>query len=245
MAAALNRRLQLARPPRRQPEASLRLADLARAHGLPVHPEHDPCTTPSPPPNCSWRWPPGWNGTDAARSGPCAASLGKPNPPARGVQKLGCGRWPAGSVDAGRYCDALFIPLRRLLPGAAKTRLPDAVPLHPVACSAGPWRRRQGAGDPRSGSPTHGAAPPDTATQARARRPSPAHRQQSRVASITLVLLLGQAGDPAGLVPTPLTAANKALARLRSGAVNGAVALSIAPTAPAERLVRPSSTAVR
>jgi propanol-preferring alcohol dehydrogenase len=43
----------------------------------------------------------------------------------------------------------------------------------------------------------------------------------------------------------PLTAANKALARLRSGAVNGAVALSIAPTAPAERLVRPSSTAVR
>ena len=30
----------------------------------------------------------------------------------------------------------------------------------------------------------------------------------------------------------PLTAANTALARLRSGAVNGAVALSIAPTAP-------------
>ena len=34
---------------------------------------------------------------------------------ARGVQKLGCGRWPAGSVDAGRYCDASFIPLRRLV----------------------------------------------------------------------------------------------------------------------------------
>jgi DNA polymerase-3 subunit epsilon len=42
MAAALNRRLDLARPPGRRPEASLRLADLARAHGLPVHPEHDP-----------------------------------------------------------------------------------------------------------------------------------------------------------------------------------------------------------
>ena len=41
MAAALNRRLQLARPPGR-PGTSLRLADLARAHGLPVHPEHDP-----------------------------------------------------------------------------------------------------------------------------------------------------------------------------------------------------------
>ena len=43
MAAALNRRLHLARPPGRRPEtSSLRLADLARAHGLPVHPEHDP-----------------------------------------------------------------------------------------------------------------------------------------------------------------------------------------------------------
>jgi DNA polymerase III subunit epsilon len=42
MAAALNRRLQLARPPARRPGTSLRLADLARAHGLPVHPEHDP-----------------------------------------------------------------------------------------------------------------------------------------------------------------------------------------------------------
>src|SRR5512132_3758648 len=55
-------------------------------------------------------------------------------------------RWPAGSVDADRYADALFIPLRRLVPGAAKTRLPDAVPLHPSACPAGPWRRRQGSG---------------------------------------------------------------------------------------------------
>ena len=41
MAAALNRRLDLARPPGRRPGTSLRLADLARAHGLPVHPEHD------------------------------------------------------------------------------------------------------------------------------------------------------------------------------------------------------------
>jgi DNA polymerase III subunit epsilon len=42
MAAALNRRLHLARPPGRRPGTSLRLTDLARAHGLPVHPEHDP-----------------------------------------------------------------------------------------------------------------------------------------------------------------------------------------------------------
>jgi DNA polymerase III subunit epsilon len=42
MAAALNRRLHLARPLGRRPETSLRLADLARVHGLPVHPEHDP-----------------------------------------------------------------------------------------------------------------------------------------------------------------------------------------------------------
>jgi DNA polymerase III subunit epsilon len=41
MAAALHRRLRLARPPGR-PAASGRLAELARAHGLPVHPEHDP-----------------------------------------------------------------------------------------------------------------------------------------------------------------------------------------------------------
>jgi DNA polymerase-3 subunit epsilon len=41
MADALNRRLHLARPLGR-PGTSLRLADLARAHGLPVHPEHDP-----------------------------------------------------------------------------------------------------------------------------------------------------------------------------------------------------------
>jgi DNA polymerase-3 subunit epsilon len=42
MAAALNRRLHLARPLGRRPGTSLRLTDLARAHGLPVHPEHDP-----------------------------------------------------------------------------------------------------------------------------------------------------------------------------------------------------------
>jgi DNA polymerase-3 subunit epsilon len=42
MAAALNRRLQQARPLGQLPGTSLRLADLARAHGLPVHPEHDP-----------------------------------------------------------------------------------------------------------------------------------------------------------------------------------------------------------
>jgi DNA polymerase-3 subunit epsilon len=42
MAAALHRRLRLARPPGRRPAASGRLAGLARAHGLPVHPEHDP-----------------------------------------------------------------------------------------------------------------------------------------------------------------------------------------------------------
>jgi DNA polymerase III subunit epsilon len=42
MAAALDRRLHLVLPPGRRPESTLRLADLARAHGLPVHPEHDP-----------------------------------------------------------------------------------------------------------------------------------------------------------------------------------------------------------
>jgi hypothetical protein len=41
------------------------------------------------------------------------------------------------------YCDASFIPLPRLLPGAAKPRPPDAVPLHPVARDARPRRRRQ------------------------------------------------------------------------------------------------------
>jgi len=40
LAAALERRLRLTRPP--GPEPSLRLPDLAAAHGLPVHPEHDP-----------------------------------------------------------------------------------------------------------------------------------------------------------------------------------------------------------
>jgi DNA polymerase-3 subunit epsilon len=42
LAAALHRRLRLARPPGRRPSASGRLADLARAYGLPVHPQHDP-----------------------------------------------------------------------------------------------------------------------------------------------------------------------------------------------------------
>jgi DNA polymerase III subunit epsilon len=40
MAAWLERRLRLARPPGRR--RSWRLADLARVNGLPVHPEHDP-----------------------------------------------------------------------------------------------------------------------------------------------------------------------------------------------------------
>lgn len=40
LAATLHRRLRLAQPPGPQP--SLRLADLAAAYGLPVHPQHDP-----------------------------------------------------------------------------------------------------------------------------------------------------------------------------------------------------------
>ena len=40
LAGALHRRLRLARPP--EPQPSLRLADLAAASGLPVHPQHDP-----------------------------------------------------------------------------------------------------------------------------------------------------------------------------------------------------------
>jgi DNA polymerase III subunit epsilon len=42
LAAALHRRLRLAQPPGRRPAASGQLAELARAHGLPIHPEHDP-----------------------------------------------------------------------------------------------------------------------------------------------------------------------------------------------------------
>jgi DNA polymerase III subunit epsilon len=42
MAAALHDRLRLARPPGQRPAASGRLSELARAYGLPVHPEHDP-----------------------------------------------------------------------------------------------------------------------------------------------------------------------------------------------------------
>src|SRR5512132_1010171 len=119
---------------------------------------------------------------------------------------LGCRNWDVvGGLRVrstrGRYCDASFIVLPRPLPGAAKTRRPDAVPLHPVACSAGPWRRRQGPGDPRSASPTQCAAPPDGSTQAGARRPSAARCHQSRVALILLVLLLRQAGDAAALAP--------------------------------------------
>jgi hypothetical protein len=41
-ASAYNRRLRLARPPGQRPAASERLTELARAYGLPVHPEHDP-----------------------------------------------------------------------------------------------------------------------------------------------------------------------------------------------------------
>jgi len=119
------------------------------------------------------------------------------------VQKRGRGWWPADSVNADRYCDASFTQLRRPLPGAAKTRLPDAVPLHPAACPAGPWRRRQGSGDPRPAPPTHGAGPPDGSAQDRAHRPSPARRHQPCLAPIPLVLFLCQAGDAAALAPMP------------------------------------------
>ena len=125
-----------------------------------------------------------------------------PAPRARRVQKLGCGRWPAGSVDVGRYCDASFIPLRRPLPGAAKTRLPDAVPLRPAARAARPRRRRQGSGAPRPTPPADGASPPDPAAQAGTRRPRHARRPQPTAAPSPLVLLHRHSADAAALAST-------------------------------------------
>jgi hypothetical protein len=58
------------------------------------------------------------------------------------------------------------------------------------------------AGDPRPAPPTRCAAPPDTAAQAGAHRPSAARCHQPRLAPITLVLVPRQAGDAAGLAPT-------------------------------------------
>jgi hypothetical protein len=64
------------------------------------------------------------------------------------------------------------------------------VPLHPPARPAGPWRRRQGLGDPGAPSPTHRAPPPSRTSQAPARRPRPARRVQPRATPLPLVLLL-------------------------------------------------------
>ena len=74
MAAALNRRLDLARPPGRRPGTSCAWPTWPGPTGCRSTPSTTRSTTPSPPPNCSSPWPPGWNGTGAAPSGPCAAS---------------------------------------------------------------------------------------------------------------------------------------------------------------------------
>src|SRR4029453_69120 len=71
---------------------------------------------------------------------------------------------------------------------AVQARLPDPMPLHPAARAARPRRRRQGAGDPGVTPPVGRPAPPDPATQAGTRRPSPARRDQPYLAPVPLVL---------------------------------------------------------
>src|SRR6266545_3417030 len=99
----------------------------------------------------------------------------------------------------GRYGGAL-LPLLRT-PGAAETRLPRAVPLHPTARLARPWRRHQGLGDPGPAPPTHRASPPSPTSQAPTRRPRPARRGQPGATQNPLVLLPGHARDAAALAP--------------------------------------------
>src|SRR6266511_3843557 len=70
------------------------------------------------------------------------------------------------AATVARYCcasaDRLGGPLL-----AAEGRLPDPVPLNPAACAAGPWRCRQGPGDPGAPPPAGRAAPPSPTTQPR------------------------------------------------------------------------------
>jgi hypothetical protein len=71
--------------------------------------------------------------------------------------------------------------------GAAETRLPDPVPLHPAARPACPRRRRQGPGDPCPAPPPHRPPTKGPTTQAGTSRPCPARRDQPRPAPSLLV----------------------------------------------------------
>ena len=83
--------------------------------------------------------------------------------------------------------------------GAAETRLPDPVPLHPAARPARPRRRRQGPGDPCPAPPAHRPPTKGLTTQAGTSRPCPARRDQPRPTPSLLVLLLPHATDAAAL----------------------------------------------
>ena len=70
--------------------------------------------------------------------------------------------WPlsCGASDLRLGMVAPCCPAEEAILGAVKTRLPDAVPLHPTARAARPRRRCQRHGDPGAPPPAHGAAPP-------------------------------------------------------------------------------------
>jgi hypothetical protein len=73
------------------------------------------------------------------------------------------------------------------------------LPVFPAACAAGPWRCRQGPGDPGAAPSAHRALPPSPTSHALTRRPSSTRCSQPRAAPCPLVLLPGQARDAVGL----------------------------------------------
>jgi hypothetical protein len=105
-------------------------------------------------------------------------------------------------TDVSQYCHAFLTVSPQRSYGAAKTRLPHAVPLYPVPCAAGPRRGRQGLGDPRPPPPAHRPSPASPASQAEACRSGPARRHQPCASEITLVLLVREARDAVALAPT-------------------------------------------
>jgi hypothetical protein len=71
--------------------------------------------------------------------------------------------WSVASRYGRRGVGTVTLPSSRCggrLPGAANTRLPDAVPVHPAARDGCPRQRRKGSGDPCPAPPTRCAAPP-------------------------------------------------------------------------------------
>src|SRR5512132_834834 len=93
-------------------------------------------------------------------------------------------------IDLGLLPWRLRCPHRGGHPGAATTCLPDVVPLHPAPRPARPRRRRQGPRDPCPAPPARRAPPPDSTSQAGARRSGPGGCGQPRAAAGSLVLLL-------------------------------------------------------